>query len=1085
MFANQYYTETIKQISRRSVEATLSVLGINNADLRRYLQKEFNKNGLGFLSDPVFELIHPWEQSEKTMADLSETLLLPSLLDALDKAGEMRFAREWFPYRHQLKAWTTLLDKKHKKSVVVTSGTGSGKTECFMVPVLNDLVTEYEHSQQDLVGVRALFVYPLNALINSQRKRMDAWTAPFNRGVRYCLFNGNTPEAKREEQGKKPNEVLSRELMRKSPAPMLVTNTTMLEYMLVRQKDAPVLEQSQGRLRWVILDEAHTYIGSQAAEMALLLRRVLHAFGVESKDVRFVATSATMGGERANQKLKCFIAHLAGIDEHQVEVVGGERQKPQKNQTGLKHIPIRDLKDIDPGISCSRARYDAQMKSDTAHKLNKVQYPARLSEISDALFGDQSKIWQTLEWIDLCSDTRVPGPVEKKPEQDALAFFPVRGHLFHHVLNGLWACANKSCSAKEGTDLAGSWPFGRVYTEHKTQCDCGGPVFELVFCNECTMPYLLAVQDTEGKFQQMYYQQVDEFSLEAGGDQAESDTEPERDNLTTDSEDENKVLIVPFEGANNISTMALDKDNKLVTNNGAKGNFQVNVLFNAIDQKCVCCQFKGYQNIFYRRSFLGSPFYLSNVMSILLDKSQQADKTSMHPYRGKRLLTFTDSRQGTARMAVKLQQDAERETIRSLIYKLTTQPAEGLLDEEIAVQRKKKQNLEIELNQLKAQPESTPTILSFIKDEIAALDKQLQQKIRYQTLSWKEAVEELSKAEDINRWMLDYYKDKDRQFFDDGTGAKKLANIMLAREFARRPKRQNSLETLGMVAVHYPALKKINKPPEQWAQLGFEKNDWPDFLKLIVDFFLRENSIIDINQDWIPWMGARIYPSNVTKPGSKEHAKRKWPRCKKSGRQNRIVRVVCAASKRNPELPKDRDLINAVLKSAWDDLTKSNILKSQLSNNLAYALDINQIAFKACTQAWVCPVTHKLIDSTLKGITPYLPVTAIQTSPDCQREKIMCKKVEITVHNIDDSQFDSNQQQQQAVRDYLYKNEGLNELRKENLWTDVSDKIVEGRRFFRAAEHSAQLPAKRLACYENAQQPWKWGSISVGFRWYP
>ncbi|WP_410959591.1 DEAD/DEAH box helicase, partial [Salmonella sp. SAL4432] len=81
----------------------------------------------------------------------------------------------------------SLLEKKH--SVVVTSGTGSGKTECFMVPVLEDLYRELQvKNKKPLIGVRALFLYPLNALINSQRERLDAWTRSFGSGIRYCLY---------------------------------------------------------------------------------------------------------------------------------------------------------------------------------------------------------------------------------------------------------------------------------------------------------------------------------------------------------------------------------------------------------------------------------------------------------------------------------------------------------------------------------------------------------------------------------------------------------------------------------------------------------------------------------------------------------------------------------------------------------------------------------------------------------------------------------------------------------------------------------------------------------------------------------
>ena len=133
-----------------------------------------------------------------------------------------------------------------------------------MVPILNDLAKEFEQVVDPLVGVRALFVYPLNALINSQRERLRAWTAAYDDGVRFCLYNGNTEEYKHKEQGKNPNEILTRKGIRSTPPPIMVTNATMLEYMLVRQIDSPIIEQSQGKLRWIVLDEAHTYIGSQA-----------------------------------------------------------------------------------------------------------------------------------------------------------------------------------------------------------------------------------------------------------------------------------------------------------------------------------------------------------------------------------------------------------------------------------------------------------------------------------------------------------------------------------------------------------------------------------------------------------------------------------------------------------------------------------------------------------------------------------------------------------------------------------------------------------------------------------------------------
>src|SRR3546814_21048151 len=85
----------------------------------------------------------------------------------------------------------------------------------------------------------------------------------------------------------------------------------MLEYLLIRQRDAPILRQSQGTLDYIVLDEAHSYMGAKAAEIALLLRRVALAFGRTPDQLRYVATSATIGGD-AELDLRAFLRVLSG-----------------------------------------------------------------------------------------------------------------------------------------------------------------------------------------------------------------------------------------------------------------------------------------------------------------------------------------------------------------------------------------------------------------------------------------------------------------------------------------------------------------------------------------------------------------------------------------------------------------------------------------------------------------------------------------------------------------------------------------------------------------------------------------------------
>lgn len=106
----------------------------------------------------------------------------------------------------------------------------------------------------------------------------------------------------------------------------------MLNYMLVRAEDREILEKSKGKLRWILLDEAHTYTGSAAAELAMQLRRVMSAFGVTANEVNFAVTSATIGEENnpeAQQKLRDFVSKLTGKPAESIVIIGGRRVIPE------------------------------------------------------------------------------------------------------------------------------------------------------------------------------------------------------------------------------------------------------------------------------------------------------------------------------------------------------------------------------------------------------------------------------------------------------------------------------------------------------------------------------------------------------------------------------------------------------------------------------------------------------------------------------------------------------------------------------------------------------------------------------------
>jgi DEAD/DEAH box helicase domain-containing protein len=1066
MSNNNYYKNLISQAAKRSVESTISILGITDKGLRQHLVQELGgrKEGLGLLANPVFESMFPWEKSDSVMESLSDKMLQSSLIKAMDGAGDHKFGKDWFAFKHQITSWSTLLETQNK-SLVVTSGTGSGKTECFMVPILNDLAKEYEEDYKPLVGVRALFIYPLNALINSQRERLRAWTEAYDDGLRFCLYNGNTQENKHKDQGKYPNEILTRKVMRDTPAPMLVTNATMLEYMLVRQIDEPIIQQSQGKLRWIVLDEAHSYIGSQAAEISLLLRRVMHAFGVEANNVRFVATSATIGDLGAEQKLQEYLASLAGISIDQVVVVGGKRSIPSLSKLIPQNKSLKEISNIDFGKSISSDRYKALVLSKVAVKLRSVltnsSIPSTLTSLAKELFDSESKIQNALEWIDVCSNTSKPGPKKHKPEHDAEPFLPIRGHLFHQVLSGLWCCADKNCSAKAETPLLDNWAFGKVYSQRRNNCECGAPIYELLFCNDCNAPHLMG-NDSNGSLIQLDRESVDEFSLDY-----ESPEENESELEIPESTD--TVIIAPRAHPDLTYPVSIDSE-RLITTPGME-TYDLNVL-DPNNISCALCEYTGFKRPFYRRSLLGTPFYISNTIPTLLDACQEAEKANDCPNRGRRLITFTDSRQGTARISTKIQQDSERDSIRGLVYGAAANNVSNIDEKELSEIKAKINKYQIKAEKFRGLGEDELAI--DIDDMANSLIKKLGSIGEINYLSWDSAVNLLYSSQDISRWIFDYYKNLNPVLFPESGGARVLTEMLLLREFARRPKRQNSMETLGLVSVQYPVLNEITKAPDVWSKLNLTLDDWKKFLKVVLDFYIRENSIIDIPDDWVDWMGAKIYPKSVIKPDSDESSTsrvKRWTQVV-PGRNNRMVRMLCIACDLNPKDPLHKDILNDVLKAAWNALTKKYHIQNEITGqsdihqvlknipgSIQFHLARKEIAFQACTEAWVCPFTHRLLDSTFKNITPYLPFKA-------NKEDIVCRKVEMSVCQVDASEYASDLERKLAIRDWASDQLDITQLRSENLWTDVSDRVIEGGRFYRAAEHSAQQPASKLDKYE-------------------
>lgn len=1068
-----YFSSLLPLLAQRSQLAAISQLGFANLPLRHQLQETFGQHygaAGAFLADPTFEAVFGWHSAEQCMSELENRLLMPALIAAMDEGGDYRFGREWRPYTHQLKAWD-ILAREQPQSLVVASGTGSGKTECFMVPILDRLLRQRQQQGQ-LIGVRALFLYPLNALINSQRHRLSAWTQAFGKDIRFSLYNGNTPEQppSTREQRERLSEVLDRRTLRATPPPILVTNSTILEYMLVRTEDAPILQRSQGMLEWVVLDEAHTYIGSQAAEVALLLRRVLNGFGVDPRQVRFVATSATIGdpnGE-AGQSLKQFLAEVAGVDLEQVHLVAGQRDIPAlPAQTGGETRSLAQLAAIEPDRVASAERYTALCRQPEARRIrdlftlsNQQAAAARLSDVCTVLFGQAGQYslaqqQQALYWLDVLSGTR-----DQRQEQPGDAFLPLRAHLFHQTQSGIWACADPNCSEKQHSKLATpDWPFGRIYMEPRKHCDCGSPAYELVHCGECGSVYLLAGESGGHLIHFRPQQLLDEFELdvdeiavdEEGAPTDAADQQPE---ASIEQARQSQVLIVNRQ-ASLVGELHIGRGSRLISEPGEDTLHLLAQEDTGDGLSCPVCEAherEGHK--LFQHARLGAPFLLGNILPTLLEFAPDGDDPANHPYRGRRLLTFNDSRQGTARIAARLQQESERNRVRGLVYHLALRAATGDKDDQGDALRKEIEDLERAL--ALAPNDTVARLLDEKKRDVEGLDQP-------KAIPFNDLAQELKAQESDFRYLRGFYQQYASEVFGSDGGDLRLARMFLVREFGRRPMRANNLETMGLVAIQYPELNKIDRVPDKVRQAaGFSAQEWRNFLKISLDFFVRSGGSLHFPREWRDWLGMRsrqtyLVPAMQDEIGRNQ---RRWPSVNCGRMNSRLVRLLAYVLQADIGTAIGADRIDTVLQATWEMLCAKGLLQQHADGR---ALPLEKLAFMPMSEGFVCPVTRRMLDTTFRGISPYLPRRATEANA-------VCKRYPIPLYDQPFGGVSDELERIARARAWLEQAGGLQVLRDKGVWSNLNDRIVELSPFFRTAEHSAQQQATRLQRYEKGFQ---------------
>ena len=1039
-----FFGSVTEELNRGATRAVLGLRGFRTDSFREHLRSMLQGTPgsvNAFLADPVFEAMFGWRTADRTFGGLGGKLLNQELVNAMrvppkSLAGDYSFPARRKPYLHQIQAWTALIEKAPPRSVLVTSGTGSGKTECFLVPILNDLANELSNRPGPLVGVRALFLYPLNALIKSQRDRLIAWSEPFNGMIRYCLYNGDTPNESRKEW---KSEVPDRKTLRTSPPPILVTNATMLEYMLIRNVDRPIIEQSKGKLHWIVIDEAHTYIGSQAAELTMQIRRVLHAFGCKPEQVHFVATSATIAGngERDEEKLRGFLADIAGAPPDRISLIIGQRMVPPLppvEATSSDDIPV-----IDELKRCpSEKLFYALANRSKLRELRAIlsRQAVSLSSLSRLVYGElgeENRI-NTLALLDLCTQAK---DITGSP------FLPLRGHIFQRAINGIWACANGACPGRFGTRLdSGDWPFGKVFLERRTICNaCNCPVYDLVQCGECGAEYLSAQEISEDSNERLVQR-----SFLYDEDEFQQDLDPiEEQEQEADTSEECKPeqglarLIVAPEAGNPVG---LAPDCRLEWIQGA--GYLIHLA--TPDEKgrlfCPFCKKPEQGWRLFRPIQIGAPFLLQTAIPILfkhLPSFQNGNEPL--PFEGRRLLGFTDSRQGTARFAAKLQLETERNYVRSVLYHAVADSVPQGNSEKIREVRE-------ELVALEAAAAANSVLRNVVKHKRQELE--LLESPPLGRLKWVEAVNRLLSNDGFKRWLLPPLQSQTFGFSD-----RQLAELCLWREFLFRPKRQFSMEGLGLLRLEYPEIERLVSIPVVAAQRGISIQQWRALAQVAMDFQIRGRMSVAVPKDIFRWMGYPGTPSFALGPDQTrvQSTQQRWPSTQSAiMRRARLVQLLAYAEGLNPEKSGDRAVIEELLLSVWETIRRL-LSRTETGFNLELG---NHVEIVQVREAWLCPVTRRLLPVVFKKTTPYL-------SPGVSSQLAECQRLEMPVLP-EPFWLGSNEG---AAERWIETDEKVHRLRDMGVWPDISDRIACFSKYFRSAEHSAQIAGVMLTRRES------------------
>lgn len=434
----------------------------------------------GFLTKGPYLDMNGSYKTGHSLRELMDQSVVSKRFDTLEpiaeKDRELKIERSL--YLHQENA---LLKADSGNNLIITTGTGSGKTECFLLPILQALLAEEDAGTLGN-GVRAILIYPMNALANDQMKRMRAILKRHPQ-ITFGIYTGNTEHTEQKAKAKfhenygrdaviLDNELISRDKMRETPPHILITNYSMLEYMMLRPKDDAVF--SGAKLRYIVLDEAHVYKGTTGMETAMLMRR-LRARIATRDSVQFILTSATLGDEDANQEITQFGEQLCGVKFQECNIIRSKDATPTMNALNtypstLFHklanasLPVKqvlhefDISDPAPSGDDAEKLYELMLTSRLFADLRaESKITMEIDALSRAMGIDRQEL---LDLISICT----------RAEKGKTALLKARIHYFVRALEGAYVTLGKN---------------RKLMLTRQEYAQDGHAVFEAAVCQDC------------------------------------------------------------------------------------------------------------------------------------------------------------------------------------------------------------------------------------------------------------------------------------------------------------------------------------------------------------------------------------------------------------------------------------------------------------------------------------------------------------------------------------------------------------------------------------------------------------------------